>query len=46
MLIGSQFGQPLIMWGALFAAAILAGGLILVVGAIQRAADRRMGVAR
>jgi NitT/TauT family transport system permease protein len=46
MLIGSQFGQPLIMWAALFAAAILAGILILVVGAIQRAADRRMGVAR
>ena len=46
MLIGSQFGQPLIMWAALFAAAILAGILIIVVGAIQRAADRRMGVAR
>jgi len=46
MLIGSQFGQPLIMWAALFAAAILAGVLILIVGAIQRAADRRMGVAR
>jgi len=46
MLIGSQFGQPLIMWAALFAAAILAGLLILVVGAIQRAADRRMGVAQ
>lgn len=43
MLIGSQFGQPLIMWAALFAAAILAAGLILIVGAIQRAADRRMG---
>ena len=43
MLIGSQFGQPLIMWAALFAAAILAGMLILVVGVIQRAADRRMG---
>ncbi len=46
MLIGSQFGQPLIMWAALFAAAILAGGLILIVTAIQRAADRRMGVMR
>ena len=46
MLIGSQFGQPLIMWAALFAAAILAGGLILIVGAIQRAADRRMGGAQ
>lgn len=46
MLIGSQFGQPLIMWAALFAAALLAGALILLVGAIQRAADRRMGVGR
>jgi len=46
MLIGSQFGQPLIMWAALFAATILAGALILVVGVIQRAADRRMGVTR
>ena len=46
MLIGSQFGEPLIMWAALFAAAILAGVLILIVGAIQRAADRRMGVLR
>jgi len=46
MLIGSQFGQPLIMWAALFAAAILAGILIIAVGTIQRAADRRMGVAR
>ena len=46
MLIGSQFGQPLIMWAALMAAALLAGGLILAVGAIQRAADRRMGAAQ
>ncbi|QYX55813.1 ABC transporter permease [Roseovarius sp. SCSIO 43702] len=44
MLIGSQFGQPLIMWAALMAAALLAGMLILVVGAVQRLADRRMGV--
>jgi len=43
MLIGSQFGQPLIMWSALFAAAILAGGLILAVGAIERLANARMG---
>ena len=46
MLIGSQFGQPLIMWAALIAAAVLAGGLILIVGQVQRLADRRMGVAR
>ena len=44
MLIGSQFGEPLIMWAALFAAAILAGGLILVVGLIERMARRQMGV--
>ncbi len=43
MLIGSQFGEPLIMWTALFAAAILAGGLILLVGLIERLANARMG---
>ncbi|MFN4130891.1 MAG: ABC transporter permease [Paracoccaceae bacterium] len=43
MLIGSQFGEPLIMWAALFAAAILAGGLILIVGLIERLAKARMG---
>lgn len=44
MLIGSQFGEPLIMWAALFAAAILAGLLILAVGIVERVARRRMGV--
>jgi NitT/TauT family transport system permease protein len=44
MLIGSQFGEPLIMWAALFAAAILAGGLILVVGWVERRLRARMGV--
>jgi NitT/TauT family transport system permease protein len=43
MLIGSQFGQPMQMWAALFAAALLAGGLILIVGAIEKAAGRMMG---
>jgi len=43
MLIGSQFGEPLIMWAALFAAAILAGLLIVVVGFVERLARRRMG---
>lgn len=43
MLIGSQFGEPLIMWAALFAAAILAGGLILIVGLVERMARARMG---
>jgi NitT/TauT family transport system permease protein len=44
MLIGSQFGEPLIMWAALFAAAALAGGLILAVGLVERLAGTRMGV--
>lgn len=44
MLIGSQFGEPLIMWASLFAAAILAGILILAVGLVERVANRRMGV--
>lgn len=43
MLIGSQFGEPLIMWASLFAAAILAGMLILAVGLVERVARRRMG---
>jgi NitT/TauT family transport system permease protein len=44
MLIGSQFGEPLIMWSALFAAAILAGVLILGVGLVERFANGKMGV--
>jgi NitT/TauT family transport system permease protein len=44
MLIGSQFGDPLIMWSALFAAAILAGLLIVAVGFVERFARARMGV--
>ena len=44
MLVASQFGQPMVMWAALFAAAAVAGLLILIVGAVQRLADRRMGV--
>ena len=44
MLIGSQFGEPLIMWASLFAAALLAGILILAVGLIERIANARMGV--
>jgi NitT/TauT family transport system permease protein len=43
MLVASQFGQPLLMWASLFMAAIVAGVLILAVGAIQKLADARMG---
>ena len=44
MLIGSQFGSPIIVWAALFAAAIMAGALILVVRVLEEAVVRRMGV--
>lgn len=44
MLVASQFGQPLLMWASLFMAAIVAGLLILVVGWIERTANRAMGV--
>lgn len=44
MLVASQFGQPLLMWSALFAAAGAAGLLIVALGLVQRLADRRMGV--
>ncbi|AVW91422.1 ABC transporter permease subunit [Celeribacter baekdonensis] len=43
MLIGSQFGEPMIMWAALFAAAILAGLLIFLVGSFEKGARHLMG---
>ncbi len=43
MLIGSQFGEPMIMWTALFAAAILAAMLVVAVGLVQAIAARAMG---
>jgi NitT/TauT family transport system permease protein len=44
MLIGSQFGSPIVVWAALFAAAILAGVLILAVRTLETVVVRRMGV--
>ncbi len=43
MLIGSQFGEPMIMWTALFAASILAAMLILVVTGAEGLLRRRLG---
>ena len=43
MLIGSQFGEPMIMWTALFAAAILAAALLAAVGLAERLAQRLAG---
>lgn len=44
ILIGDQFGTPLAIWAALFAAAILAGALVTLIGWLQGLAMRRMGV--
>ncbi|MCR9108387.1 ABC transporter permease subunit [Marivita sp. XM-24bin2] len=44
ILIGDQFGTPLAIWAALFAAAILAGVLVTLLDLIQRATLRRMGM--
>ncbi|MEL6584445.1 MAG: ABC transporter permease [Pseudomonadota bacterium] len=43
ILIGDQFGTPLAIWSALFAAAILAGFLVTLLDLIQRFALRQMG---
>ncbi len=45
ILIGDQFGTPLAIWSALFAAAILAGVLVTLLDLVQRFAVSRMGMA-
>lgn len=44
ILIGDQFGTPLAIWSALFAAAILAGLLVTLLDFAQRLARRKMGI--
>ena len=44
ILIGDQFGTPLVVWAALFIAALLAGVLVSVVGLLQRLTFRQMGM--
>lgn len=46
ILIGDQFGNPMAIWAALFAAAILAGALVTLLGVVQGILGRRMGVGR
>jgi len=46
LLSGSYYGQTVQIWAALFAAAILAATLVGIVGAIERALLRRMGLAQ
>jgi len=44
MLSGSYYGQTIQIWSALFAAAILAAALVAVVGLLERATLKRMGM--
>ncbi len=44
MLVGDQYGQPLVTWAALFAAAITAAALVGLFSAIERMTLRRMGM--
>ncbi|MDW4547962.1 ABC transporter permease [Defluviimonas sp. D31] len=46
LLSGSYYGQTIQIWAALFAAAILAAGLVMIIGGIERGTLRRMGMAR
>lgn len=43
ILIGDQFGNPMAIWSALFAAAILAGALVTLIDGAQRVTLRKMG---
>ncbi len=45
MLVGDQYGQPLVTWAALFAAAITAAGLVGLFSLLERLTLRRMGMA-
>jgi NitT/TauT family transport system permease protein len=46
LLSGSYYGQTVQIWAALFAAAILAASMVAIIGAIQRATLKRMGMAQ
>ncbi|MEQ6250557.1 ABC transporter permease [Sulfitobacter sp. HNIBRBA3233] len=44
MLVGDQYGQPLVSWAALFAAALTAAALVGLFGMIERITLKRMGM--
>ena len=46
LLSGSYYGQTVQIWAALFAAALVAAVLVMLVGVIERRTLRRMGMAR
>ena len=43
LLAGSYYGQTIQIWSSLFVAAILAGGLVVIVGIVERLIVARMG---
>jgi NitT/TauT family transport system permease protein len=45
MLVGDQYGQPILTWAALFAAAITAAVLVAILSLIEKQTLKRMGVA-
>ena len=45
MLVGDQYGQPMVTWAALFAAAITAATLVGLFSLLERFTLRRMGMA-
>jgi NitT/TauT family transport system permease protein len=45
LLSGSYYGQTVQIWAALFAAVLVAAGLVMIVGAVERATLKRMGMA-
>ncbi|MDO5613715.1 MAG: ABC transporter permease [Paracoccus sp. (in: a-proteobacteria)] len=46
LLSGSYYGQTIQIWAALFAAAIMAAGLVWLIGLVERVVLARMGLAR
>lgn len=44
MLVGDQYGQPIVTWAALFGAAITAAALVAILTLIERGTLKRMGM--
>ncbi|MFZ9199325.1 MAG: ABC transporter permease [Paracoccaceae bacterium] len=46
LLSGSYYGQTVQIWAALFAAAVVAAGMVMLIGMVERSTLKRMGMAR
>jgi NitT/TauT family transport system permease protein len=46
LLSGSYYGQTVQIWAALFAAAVVAAGMVMLIGLLERNTLKRMGMAR